>query len=95
MKQKVRQYFNRGRVEVFIHVSGEGVKTKTVQVNWNVLDQYLNALDEIKSKRSISGDLEFEDILQLEGIFLEDEEANVDEFLQEKEIGRASCRERV
>lgn len=84
MKQKVRQYFNRGRVEVFIHVSGEGVKTKTVQVNWNVLDQYLNALDEIKSKRSISGDLEFEDILQLEGIFLEDEEANVDEFLQEK-----------
>mgnify|MGYP001946855466 FL=1 len=25
MKQKVRQYFNRGRVEVFIHVSGEGV----------------------------------------------------------------------
>ncbi|MGP4072594.1 YicC/YloC family endoribonuclease [Piscibacillus sp. B03] len=84
MKKKIRQYFNRGRVELYINISGEGVRSKSIQVNWDLLNQYLSALDDIKERKSISGDLEFEDILQLEGIFIETEQGEVDELLKEK-----------
>lgn len=84
VKKKIRQYFNRGRIELFINISGDGIRSKSIQVNWDLLNQYLNALEEIKNQKSISGDIEFEDILQLEGIFIENEEGNVDESLKEK-----------
>ncbi|TFB23265.1 YicC family protein [Filobacillus milosensis] len=86
MKQKIRQYFNRGRIDVFINISGEGVRSKDIQVNWKTLDQYLKALEEIKEKRDISSDIEFEDLLQLEGIFIEEENAEVDGEVQDKII---------
>ncbi|WP_170158461.1 YicC/YloC family endoribonuclease [Aquisalibacillus elongatus] len=84
MKQKIRQYFNRGRIDVFINISGEEMKHKNIQVNWNTLDQYLQALNEIKEKRDVSGDIELEDILQLEDLFIEDEEVQIDETLQKQ-----------
>lgn len=84
MKQKIRQYFERGRIDVFINIMGEGIRAKHIQVNWKTLDQYLQGLKEIKENRDVSGDIELEDLIQLEDIFVEEEEAQVDEKLEEK-----------
>ncbi|WP_377327851.1 YicC/YloC family endoribonuclease [Piscibacillus salipiscarius] len=84
MKKKVRQYLSRGRAEIFINMTGEGISSKSIQVNWELLDQYLNALDCIKKNRPVSGDIEIEELLQLEGIFIENEEVDLDENLKEK-----------
>jgi uncharacterized protein (TIGR00255 family) len=44
LKKLILTYIQRGRVEVFISIEGKALSTKVIQVDWELLDQYYQAL---------------------------------------------------
>lgn len=60
MEEKIRKsiltYIQRGRVEVFISIEGNVLSTKEVQVEWDLLDQYYQALKEARERYDLLGE---------------------------------------
>ncbi len=79
MKKIIRKYIKRGRVDLFINVQGESLRQQEIQVNWPLLEQYMNHAEEIRSRTTIKGKLEIKDLLQIEHIFNVEEEAQFEE----------------
>lgn len=50
VKKLLQSYFGRGRVEVLITVEGNGSMERVVDVDWLLLDQYINKMTVIKEK---------------------------------------------
>ncbi|AOH54228.1 YicC family protein [Peribacillus muralis] len=73
VKKKANQYIRRGRVEIFITVEGESLVTKKVKVDWDLADQYVGLMTEVKDKYKLESSITLQDILQLESIFMTEE----------------------
>ncbi|MGE7876995.1 YicC/YloC family endoribonuclease [Peribacillus muralis] len=73
VKKKANQYIKRGRVEIFITVEGESLVTKKVKVDWDLADQYVSLMAEVKGKYKLESSITLQDILQLESIFMTEE----------------------
>ncbi|MCV9887602.1 YicC/YloC family endoribonuclease [Metabacillus halosaccharovorans] len=71
MEDKIRKLISnsisRGRIEVYINVEGEVLTTKSIQVDWDLIDQYVSSLQQIKSRFSIDEQLSLQHILALDG----------------------------
>lgn len=71
MEDKIRKLISnsisRGRIEVYINVEGEVLTTKSIQVDWDLIDQYVSSLQQIKSRFSIDEQLSLQHILTLDG----------------------------
>ncbi|MBU7592060.1 YicC/YloC family endoribonuclease [Metabacillus halosaccharovorans] len=71
MEDKIRKLISksisRGRIEVYINVEGEVLTTKSIQVDWDLIDQYVSSLQQIKSRLSIDEQLSLQHILALDG----------------------------
>ncbi|MBM7540519.1 YicC/YloC family endoribonuclease [Amphibacillus cookii] len=50
IKQLMRTYFIRGRIECYIHIFDERIANQTVAVNWSLLEQYDDALQRISNQ---------------------------------------------
>lgn len=85
MKQVIQSYFNRGRVEVFITLSGEYLTNKKLTVDWDLMDQYFVELDKIKQRYSLSESIPIEMATQLKDLFMvyetNEELSSLDEML--------------
>lgn len=57
IKQIISAYFHRGRVDVFIQIDGDAFTQKTIKTDWELLDQYINKLEEIKKRYGLQGDI--------------------------------------
>ncbi len=70
MEDKIRKLISesisRGRIEIYINVEGEFLTSKTIQVDWNLLDQYVSSLQQIKKRFSIDDPLSLKHIISLE-----------------------------
>ncbi|MFE4704101.1 YicC/YloC family endoribonuclease [Peribacillus simplex] len=73
VKKKANQYIRRGRVEIFITVEGESLVSKKVKIDWNLADQYVGLMDEVKGKYNLESSITLQDILQLESVFITEE----------------------
>ncbi|MFJ7751997.1 YicC/YloC family endoribonuclease [Peribacillus muralis] len=73
VKKKANQYIRRGRVEIFITVEGESLVTKKVKVDWDLADQYVGLMTEVKDKYKLGSSITLQDILQLDSIFMTEE----------------------
>src|SRR5690625_2834790 len=78
MKNKIREYIKRGRVDLFINIQGESLKQQEIQVNWPLLEQYISNVEKIQRKTSIEGKLEIKDLLHIDHIFMIEEETEFD-----------------
>ncbi|WP_226528247.1 YicC/YloC family endoribonuclease [Metabacillus niabensis] len=71
MEDKIRKLISnsisRGRIEVYINVEGEVLTTKSIHVDWDLIDQYVSSLQQIKSRFSIDEQLSLQHILALDG----------------------------
>ncbi len=60
MEEKIRKsiltYIQRGRVEVFISIEGNILSTKELQVEWELVDQYYDALTEARKRYNLVGE---------------------------------------
>ncbi|MCZ0703372.1 uncharacterized protein (TIGR00255 family) [Natronobacillus azotifigens] len=70
VKNILQSYFGRGRVEVYVTVEGQGLVERVVDVDWLLLDQYINHMTVIKEKYLDKHDLSVDILPNLEEIFI-------------------------
>lgn len=75
IKKLISKSISRGRIEVYLNVEGELLSTKSIQVDWSLLDQYVSSLQQIKKRFSMDDQLSLHHILALDGAIDIQEEA--------------------
>ncbi|HLQ95350.1 MAG TPA: YicC/YloC family endoribonuclease [Pseudogracilibacillus sp.] len=50
IKKKIQAYFERGRIEVYVSITGEALAHKEIQVDWELMDQYVAHLRQVKER---------------------------------------------
>ncbi|THE14544.1 YicC family protein [Bacillus timonensis] len=72
IKKAIGEYVKRGRVEVFLTIEGEGLVTKTVSIDWDLLEALVTSTKQIQDKYQLTDQittgqlLSNEDILSIE-----------------------------
>ncbi len=83
IKKKLGEHINRGRVEVFVTLEGEGIVSRSVHIDWEALDEFVQNISEIKNRYSLAGDIELRDIVNREEIIhIDEKEAESEELEQ-------------
>jgi uncharacterized protein (TIGR00255 family) len=77
IKKKLNQHIRRGRVEVFVTLEGEGNVTRKVRVDWNLIDEYYQFIQNAKEKYNLDGNVSLRELLGLEELV----------HIEESEIG--------
>lgn len=81
IKKQFATYIRRGRAEVFITVEGDGLIQKKLQVDWSLLNQYMDNMNTIADKYHLHPSSSPHAISQLEGVFLiQEEQTNTPEI---------------
>ncbi|MEO2074989.1 MAG: YicC/YloC family endoribonuclease [Bacillus sp. (in: firmicutes)] len=81
LKKKLNQHIRRGRVEVYVSVEGEGVVTRKVHVDWNLIDEYYQFINEARSKYGVEGTITIHDLLgRSDLLHIEESEAGNEEL---------------
>lgn len=82
-KKVIKHFFSRGKIEVFITISGQGNIRKNLQVDWDLLDQYMAHLNQIKKQHQLEGEIPASILVSLPDIFEVYEEEEMDDDLKE------------
>lgn len=81
IKKAVNQYIQRGRVDVFVTVEGEGYINRIVQVDWDLLSQYQRAIEKAKELLKLEGSFHVDHLTNLPEVFTVNEnEDGIEEF---------------
>lgn len=80
LKKKLSEHILRGRVEVYVTLSGEAGINRKVHIDWNLLDEYYQYLTTIKQKYGITQAITLKELVSREEIVSieEQEEENDD-----------------
>src|SRR5699024_1023978 len=78
LKKLLQHFFNRGRIELYITIDDDLLVDKKVNVNWNLLDEYMLSFEEIKEKYNIHENISLSTLLQQESLFVIQEERSTD-----------------
>ncbi|GGJ55429.1 uncharacterized protein (TIGR00255 family) [Anoxybacillus voinovskiensis] len=78
IKKVISQYVQRGRVEVFITIEGEGWTKRKLHVDWQLLNDYYEQLKEAAARFTLQDRVTLEQLFQLEGVVevIEEETGN-------------------
>ena len=68
IKKAVQAHFHRGRVEVYITLTGQPLADKSVVVDWDLVDHYIKKVTEIKERYQIQDDILLATITEQEGL---------------------------
>ncbi|MCA0969259.1 YicC family protein [Halobacillus litoralis] len=83
MKRAVKDKLSRGRVELFVTIEGEGLFDKKVDVDDQLVSQYIEKLQDIKDRYQLTGDVSIDMVSKLDDIFTVREiEGSTDELQQ-------------
>ncbi len=101
IKKKLNTYLHRGRIEVYVTIDGEGIVNRSVQVDWQLLDHYVQSVTQIQQKYGLENNLSLHDLLNREDIIqIEEEETGNEtidsillEAIEEAVIGVKQMRE--
>ncbi|RXI98066.1 YicC family protein [Anaerobacillus alkaliphilus] len=63
LKKQVSQFVQRGKVDVFLTIEGDGLVERTLQVDWNLLGEFYRLHDEAQKKLSLNQQLSLEKLL--------------------------------
>lgn len=69
MKNIIQQYFQRGRIELYITIIGDYLTNKTLIVDWDLMDQYMEKFNEVKDRYELAGDFPLASIMLNEELF--------------------------
>lgn len=86
IKKIVKQFFHRGKIEIYIRMSGQGGINKNLQVDWRLLDQYMEKIHLMKDNYKLDGEVSLPELLSLPDLFEVQEEDEPDQTLKEKLI---------
>lgn len=66
IKKEMNSYVSRGRVEVFITLTGEGALKHSVVTDWELLDEFHQTLEKMQKRFNLKGEITINDLLQRE-----------------------------
>lgn len=69
VKRLYGKYIQRGKVDVYISVAGEGLYDRSLSVDWDLLSQYIERLKEARNRFSLSGEVTVDDLLKVPDAF--------------------------
>jgi uncharacterized protein (TIGR00255 family) len=69
LKKIASNYFHRGRVDIFITIDGEGLTKKSLSIDWELLDHYIEGLNKIKERYHLNTDPTIHDIIAFHDAF--------------------------
>ncbi|RBP95183.1 uncharacterized protein (TIGR00255 family) [Cytobacillus firmus] len=82
IKKKLNGHIKRGRIEVYITIDGDGLSSRKVNVDWDLLDEYYQYITAIQTKYQISTDLSIGNVIREELIGIEEKESGNEELSQ-------------
>ena len=82
VKKMIQTYFHRGRVELFVTIEGKMLEQKKIQLNLELLEQYISSIKQVQTKYEIDEPITLQSILSLEDLFIVDEVSNIENDLQ-------------
>lgn len=82
IKKKISEVVTRGRVDVFITLGGTGQFSSKVNVDWELLDEYISSIKAIQDKYQLDNSISLQDILVREDFISFDEEQTGNEELE-------------
>lgn len=68
MRKKIKEYVQRGRVDVFVTIEKQGNSNQKLKVDWNLVNQYINIVEEFGTLTEIKGNIELRDLLKFPDI---------------------------
>ncbi|MDR4886555.1 YicC/YloC family endoribonuclease [Fredinandcohnia sp. QZ13] len=68
IKKAIGEHVKRGRVEVFLTIEGEGLVTKTISIDWNLLDALVTSTKQIQDKYQLTEQITTGQLLSNENI---------------------------
>jgi uncharacterized protein (TIGR00255 family) len=81
IKKGIAKYIQRGRVEVYVTLEGQGTATRSVQVDWDLLDQFIQYISDIKEKFGLTGELSLQELVSREELIqIEEKESDNEEL---------------
>ncbi|MDQ0155960.1 YicC/YloC family endoribonuclease [Robertmurraya andreesenii] len=98
IKKIINEYVARGRLEVYVTVTGSGGLTSMVNVDWHLLDEYVKSIKTIQEKYHIDGKITLQDLLAREELISVDENHSGNEELEAivlAAVGEASKQLRI
>ncbi|KZR57324.1 YicC/YloC family endoribonuclease [Pseudobacillus badius] len=64
IKKELATYIQRGRVELFVTIEGEGLTHRTLQADWQLIDEFVRLMGQIAEKYGFPGKPDLKDLLQ-------------------------------
>ncbi|MEK4030253.1 MULTISPECIES: YicC/YloC family endoribonuclease [Bacillaceae] len=64
IKKELSKYIQRGRVELFVTIEGGGLVHRTLQVDWQLMGEFVSLMEQITEKHGLSGKPDLKDLLQ-------------------------------
>ncbi|UTR10935.1 YicC family protein [Evansella sp. LMS18] len=89
LKKTISRFVKRGKVDVFINISGEGIVNRTLAVNWELLSQYHSVFSEMKEKFGSNADFPLNSMLANDAVVEIQESDEVDEGLKSLVVSAA------
>ena len=81
IKKIIQQYIHRGRVDVFVTIEGEGMVTRSLEVDWNLLEQYYYAFKKAQEKFAFKDELQLKEFMHVPDVFqVNEKEQHVEEL---------------
>lgn len=81
MKKKLNQQLRRGRVEVYVTIDGEGAVSRKVHVDWKLIEEYYQLINQAREKYGIEEKISLQDLLDRnELIHIEESEVGNEEL---------------
>ncbi len=94
IKRLIQQQIARGRVDVYINAHSCGPDRTKVNVDESLAASYIQAVEELKSKLSLTGEATVTELLNLPGVFsLEEPEEDTELWWPDIEAALAQARE--
>lgn len=86
LKKLIQKEVKRGRVDAFVTVEREGASGKSVELDLDLAQGYVEAADRLQEKLGISGGLTIRDLIQIPDVVRFRDEASEDQELLEREL---------
>ncbi|MDL4840006.1 YicC/YloC family endoribonuclease [Aquibacillus rhizosphaerae] len=95
LKKVVQSYFDRGRIDIFITIEGHELVERTLQINWELMDQYIEGFEKIKKRYNLAGDVPVEVVTEMSDVFTIQESSQESDFVHDSIIKalKNACRQ--
>lgn len=82
IKNIIQAHFHRGRIEVYISITGNYLTSKALQVDSQLLDQYIKSIKEVQNAYKIEEDIPLSVLTSNENLFIIEETKNPSDTLK-------------